>query len=228
MMCFVEGESTRGRGAVLLIGPLFWDDDGIRRAWRDGRLDMDRAERVHVPAIHARSARDGGCVITLARRDSRDGGGTARAVPLRRALDLETEARELWGAELRGDVAGIGAAWGTVGALCRTGGRWRESWAELVRAGRVALPDHAEQTPLGADGILDMDWPARVGGGGADWDVILVALAVPAVAVPTAQEIAAALMEDDAARTRFHRNRLCGITTVRDDAIIREMRALVS
>jgi hypothetical protein len=35
-------------------------------------------------------------------------------------------------------------------------------------------------------------------------------------------------MEVDGARDRFHGNRLCGITTFRDDAIIREMRALVS
>jgi hypothetical protein len=224
----VEGESTHGRGAVLLIGPLLWDDAAIRSAWRDDRLDMDRAERVHAPVLYSRSRRDGRCVMALARRGSRDGGGTARAVPFRRELDLETEARTLWSAERGEDGPGIGATWGTVGALCRAEGPWRRRWIELVRAGRVALPHDRDATPLGADGLLDMEWPGRVGGGATEWDVILVALTVPVVPAPTAEEIGAALMEDEGARGCFHRNRLCGITTVRDDAIIREMRALVT
>jgi hypothetical protein len=224
----VEGESTRGRGAVLFIGPLFWDEIGVRRRWRDERLDMDRAERVHAPVIYSRSRRDGRCVMTLARRDSRDVGGTARAAPFRRPLDLEAEARALWGAECGEDGPVVGAAWGTVGALCRRTGPWRRHWVDLVRAGRVALPRDLDATPLGEDGLLDMEWPGRVGGGATDWDVILVALTVPAVPAPTAEEIGVALMEDDGARDCFYRNRLCGITTVRDDAIIREMRALVT
>jgi len=221
----VEGESTHGRGAVLLMGPIYWDE--AARPWRERRLDLDRAERVHAAVVYCMSERDGSCVVSLAQRDSRDGGGTAIAVPFRHALDLEPEARALWKAECGERGVTIGAAWGTVGAFCRPGSPWRDRWGELVRGGRIGLPVHRAQTPLGSDGVLDLDWPGRVGGGEPDCDVILVALAVPRAPLSPAGDIGAALVEDDGERERFYRNRLCGITTVRDDEIIREMRAMV-
>jgi hypothetical protein len=216
----VEGESTRGRGAVLLAGPLYWDDTA--RAWREARLDMDGAERVHAPVLYCVSERDGACVMSLAPRDSREAGGTAVVVPFREEPDLVAEARALWSAASGED--GIGAKWGTVGALCRPG-MWRDGWTQAVRAGRIALPRHRERTPLDAEGLLEMDWPARAGGGGSlDLDAILAVVSVPAASDPAM--IGAALLADDFSRAGFYRNRLCGIASFMDNAIIREMRAL--
>jgi len=223
----VKGDSVGGRGVILLFGPLLWDEDAVLRDWRRDRLDMGRAERVHVPVLYCRTERSGAHAIVPSRRDSPDAGGIAHAVPFRSGFDIPLEAQALWNAECRDARAVVGAAWGTVGLLCRPGSPWRRRWTALVRAGLVLLPDHRERTPLGADGIVDMDWPGRLGGGDVDCDAILVVVAVPAVPVPTVEEIGTAFVADDEAREHFYRNRLSGVTTVLDTAIIREMRALI-
>jgi len=219
----VGREAAGGRGAVLIIGSLRWDDLEIRRRWRESRLDAAGAERVHAPIRYGRWSDDGRrCTMTLVRRGA-GGGGTAHVVPFRGAPpDLEAEAQALWDAERRAEGQGIGAPWGTVGAICRAED-WRRRWADLFAA-KAEMPDDRERTPLDARGLLDLDWPRRVGGGEPDFDVILAAVTVPEEVPPEASEIAAALLADEGAREYFYRNRLSGITTFQDDAIIREMR----
>jgi hypothetical protein len=186
---------------------------------------MDAAERVHAPIRYGRWSGDGRrCTMTLVRRGG-GGGGTAHVVPFREALDLDAEAQALWDAERRAEGPGIGATWGTIGAICRTE-QWRRRWADVFTT-KAAMPDHRERTPLDAQGLLDLDWPLRVGGGEPDFDVILAAVTVPEEVSPPAAEIAAALLADERAREYFHRNRLSDITTFQDDEIIREMRDLV-
>lgn len=209
----MERGYSGGRGAVLIIGSLFWDDIEIRRIWRDARLDMGRAERMHAPIFYGRwSERGQRYTMTLARRGAR-AGGTAYVVPFQGCVDLEAEAQALWDAERRESGTGIGAAWGTIGALCRSAGG-RRRWAELISESRVVMPDDRERTPLDADGFVDVDWPGRAGGGEPDCDVILVAVTVPAAVAPTPAQIGSTLLENEGAREYFYRNRLCDITTV--------------
>jgi len=194
------------------MGSASWEPSGPSLAWRESRLDMDGAVRLHLPVLHCRSARDGALAICLGRRGWH-GGGTALAVPFRHPLDVETEAHALWAA-VRGAGRSVGAAWGTVGALCPPGGPWRDRWREIVLSGRVVLPARRDLTPLDEHGLLDIDWPGAIGGREAAFDAILAVVTVPA-AIPTDAEVAAALLDDERARAAFHRNRLCGITTPR-------------
>jgi len=94
---------------ILIIGSLYWNNDGGRRDWREDRLFNDKAKIVRVPMRYGRLSnkcsgvpRSGTYTMVFADLPPRRF-GQAKAVPCRSAIssiaDLTTEAEWLWAAE---------------------------------------------------------------------------------------------------------------------------------
>lgn len=106
------------RGGVLIIGSLFWQDDldstrkdGLRKKWRNERLDMSKATKVSVPIRYGRfsgSAKKGNQTYTMIfdRELPKERFGTGMVVPLKNNphnwSELNFEVKKLSSAEGEG------------------------------------------------------------------------------------------------------------------------------
>lgn len=182
------------RCGVLIIGSLLWDagGEGGRAAWRQSRLDASRPVPVRTPIRYGRRSQKRR-VFTMVFSPG-DELGHAVILPCRSAVsgiaDLIEEATLLWQAEDDGRAIGpISSNWGSVGAIFAGDTALKADWAQyFAKAGRMV-------TCLGADGLLNIDWPIEIDGGRAPFDLLLATATVPAAERPTPAAIADAWID---------------------------------
>jgi hypothetical protein len=105
------------KGGVLIIGSLLWQDDrdskddGIRKRWRENRLDLDKSITVSLPIRYGRfsgSEKKGNQTYTMVFDSSlpNEKFGKAKVVPFKRSItnweQLQDEVRALLEAEGNG------------------------------------------------------------------------------------------------------------------------------
>lgn len=185
------------RCGILIVGSLLWDDPngGQRADWRESRLDPGAAVRVVTPICYGRKSSSRADTFTMIFSPG-DPVGEAVILPCRREIatldELVAESKALWQAEARAKEPGpISDRWGCVGAMfTATAARLSEEWsAYFLKCGARQV------SVVNADGILEIDWPTRLDGGAADFDLILATATKPAKTLPSAEEVADAWIE---------------------------------
>jgi hypothetical protein len=172
------------KAGVLIIGSLLWDDDPVRKAWRNTRLVMNSAESVTAPIRYGRlsSSRGNSYTMVFSRLCP---AGQAKLVScshtISSAKDLIAETQHLWKAEQPGAAAGrVAANWGCTAILCNPEREIPEDilrgWAE--RVGRESEYGNVSQTEdegelISDDGLLQIAWPHIAGGGPVQLDLLL-------------------------------------------------------
>ncbi|WP_434711565.1 hypothetical protein NMA58_18620 [Rhizobium sp. YTUHZ045] len=208
---------------ILIIGSLLWDDETEgRKRWRDDRLDLTNAIRVHVPIDYGRISSSRSNTFTMVLR-SEGPQGTGILVPCRRDVatidDLVAEASALWKAEApKAKTGALGSGWGSVGVLFREGasnGGLAESWqAYFKKMGTKSL------AVVGSNGYLNIPWPVTEGGAAAELDLLLATATVPEKVPPSPEAIARAMLcQTGGHENYFLNNVLHGIRTASDDEI---------
>jgi hypothetical protein len=226
---------------VLIIGSLLWDKE--RQRWRDARLDVNRSEMVSAPIRYGRqSGKRRGHTYTMVFSSSAPAGHACVvwcSHTITSAEDLFTEAVKLWEAEsLEKDTGRIAAGWGCVALMCNPERKIPadilHEWARRVE--REPGYGKVSQTPeesrlIDREGLLQMDWPARINEAAAlDLDLLLVTANDPTLtgtppSYPSVETIANAW--NDAERKHveyFWNNTDKGITTFQDDEIRARLR----
>jgi len=223
---------------VLIIGSLLWDDDPVREAWRREHLAMDSTETVTAPIRYGRrSGKRRGFTYTMVFSRGVQA-GHARVVRCSHAItsadDLWAEALRLWEAEdLSVNTGRIAANWGCVALLCnperQISPEFVEAWARRVKdeQGYGNVRQTADEGQLiSEDGLLQIDWPRCVKGGGAiDLDLLLVTANDPTLtgtplSYPSVATIVGAWNSGAQEHAEyFWKNTDNGITTFQDDEI---------
>lgn len=220
------------KGAVLLIGSLYWDND-IRTQWRNESLNIESKVYVQAPIRYGRVSggrRKNTYTMVFSLSCYEDGMGTAILAPLLNDIkglsDLRLEAEKLWKAE--GGVSNrIFGPWGAVGLLVNPETEFEndllEGWKEYFED-----YDHIsdlnkiknEQPVLSQGGLLSIDWIKKVNDGiSVDYDFILATATIPNVQqYPSAQNIARTCIENNYT-DYFINNIENGITTFQDGEI---------
>jgi len=231
------------RGAVLIVGSLWWDTENeIRANWQRNRLNIDDKQFVNAPVRYGRKSSSWGDTYTMVfsqlcyRKDY--GLGTALLVPFKKRIetaeDLIQEAGELWRAESKranNDSQNISTSWGAIGLLQRPDlnmpdeivGEWKNHFRK-----QCSLPkfNHSitEKPAINKDGLLNMRWVKRAGDNlPVDLDLLLATANQPTLnseKYPSARNIANAWRNDEDDNVRYFRNnQATGITTFQDEQI---------
>jgi hypothetical protein len=225
---------TTFRGAVLIVGSLWWDKSGIRDSWRKNRLKVDKKQLVYAPIRYGRKSGESrkntytmvfslSCIEKML--------GTALLVPFQRPIeslsDLIIEAQKLWEAE-GGKPDRVRGTWGGVGLLVNPAkilpdgfvNDWKDFFHLQPSKPTFVLPP-GETSPLTEDGILMIEWVKDAETNQpVDFDFILAAVIDPqSRRYPSSNEIAQACLDNNYT-LYFDNNRINGITTFQDDEIL--------
>jgi hypothetical protein len=218
---------------ILIIGSLFWDDEGGRDRWRRWRLYANH-KRVRVPIRYGRRAasRKNTYTMVFSRMASEDF-GFAIVVGCRRPIestgDLMHEARWLWSAETKTVPSSedaepgpdVSASWGRVTALVRPDAPVPEGLVQRL----VSTAGTRDEALLVDDrGTLDVAWPRLCDDDTLmPFDLLLATTNRPTDKYPTAQAIAEA-WNANGYRDYFDNNQRAGITTFQDEDIRRYLK----
>lgn len=216
------------RGAVLIVGSLFWGDSPRRRNWRSSRLLMERAVHVFAPIRYGRTSGKRGNTFSMT-LDAGRSTGHGILVPCRANLSsfdaLAEEAKALWRAEsTRKNPQTMGEDWGCVGVSFRdrlATSSLARAWAEFFQreGGRPIAP-------VDSNGQLMIGWPTTELGEHADVDLILATATDPDALSPNANEIADRWIEKSGGyEGYFFENVRHGIRTEDDHKIWRRMES---
>jgi hypothetical protein len=212
---------------VLIIGSLYWDDEGGRDRWRCWRLDLAKKLHVHVPIRYGRRSASRGNTYTMvfARLDDSKF-GQAIVLPCKHLIssvdDLVNEARWLWAAETKrvpesqdGELPkGLSDTWGSVAILpsLNTPEPILKGWREMFDA-------QDETLMVRTGGRLDIDWPTIAGDEPSVlFDLLLATTNRPTSVDSTPEQIAEA-WNTFGFRNYFEENRKAGIITFQDSEI---------
>jgi hypothetical protein len=219
-----EHDTEHPRIAVLVIGSLFWRNDGIREKWRSARLRLGEAVAVKVPIRYGRLSANGTYTMCFTSDLST---GSALLIPCKERganeSQMQQEAQALWGAERKHEAeAGIiSANWGCVGAIFRDPARSILSATQWSQFFRKAVPFPVAL--VSPDGILPIAWPMRTDGTRPDFDVLLASANKPASDTPSPEGIAEAWMQQKDTEEYFFLNVKNGIRTADDLSIWEQM-----
>jgi hypothetical protein len=209
----------------MIVGSLLWDDTngGQRADWREARLGQGAAIRVATPIRYGRKSSSRADTFTMIFSPG-DPVGEAVILPCRCDIatldDLIVETQALWQAEARAkDPGPISDGWGCIGAMFSSAATLlSEEWsAHFRRCGARQV------SVVNAEGILEIDWPARLDGGAADFDLILATATKPAKALPSAEDVADAWIERGS-EGYFFNNVKHGIRTAGDGDIWKRIK----
>jgi hypothetical protein len=234
---------TDYRGAVLIVGSLWWDKLPIRENWRNTRLDMENKQTVYAPIRYGKKSDTWGGTYTMVFSQlcyrNAYGLGTALLVPFQRTVrtadELIQEASELWKAEAKENQnisLAISASWGAVGLLTRPNSQipdaviqdWSRHYGTTSRF--RSTQTKTEKPVLDEKGLLKLRWLVNADKNSpVEFDFIL-ATATKATLIheryPSAKTIADAWQKDQDDNVRYFRNnRSNGIITFQDDTILK-------
>jgi hypothetical protein len=175
---------------ILIIGSLYWDDEGGRDLWRRWRLNSKRKWAVKAPIRYGRQSETRGNTYTMVfSRLKPKEFGQAIVLECQRRIhtedDLMAEAKWLWAAEKKkvppteqGALpSSLVEEWGSVALLLRPGG-CSQPLHSLLKRPVPGIPQQLldrwsrvsserDSDLIIADrGILDIAWPDRTDGGG--------------------------------------------------------------
>lgn len=225
---------TEYRGAVLIIGSLWWDTEKEARAnWQKDRLDINSVKRVYAPIRYGKLSEIRNNTYTMVFSLSCYGNmiGTALLVPFQRpvttSIELIIEAQKLWEAE--GGISGrVAGTWGAVGLSVNPKSNFPKemsnSWKGFYKK-QERRPEFKaignEQPSLSKDGILMFQWIDDVPNKNTvEFDFILATATLPNVEhYPTSKEIAQACLSTGYTEY-FERNHKNDIVTFQDDEIL--------
>lgn len=218
---------------ILIIGSLFWDNEGRRKKWRRQRLYIGDSIPVHAPIYYGRKSGTRGGTYTMTFQQSGPA-GRAALVPCQREIqtieDLKDEAEALWEAEdAQSDPGMIGKGWGVVGALFgndETTAALAQAWENCFQGyGAQRLSVVRDDDVVGNNGVLKIKWPEVEDGAPADMDIMLATVTKPKPPEPSgAEEVAEAWIHQSAGHERyFFENVRHGIRTSDDGEIWRRI-----
>jgi hypothetical protein len=236
---------------ILIIGSLYWDDEGGRDRWRRWRINAERKWTVKAPIRYGRQSDKRGKTYTMVFSQLAPSEfGHALVAECRRSIrvedDLIAEAKWLWAAEKKevpltenGALpSSIAEGWGSVALLLRPGGCVQSPLQALVKRSVSNVPqqllDRWSQISSQRDddlmitdrGILDIGWPHQTDGGGpVPLDILMATTNRPTGrGIPDAQSIADAWNARPNFRNYFDANQETGILTFQDSDIKRYLR----
>jgi hypothetical protein len=218
------------RGAVLIIGSLWWDNSE-REEWRNERLAKEQKIIVSAPIRYGRRSgekRKNTYTMVFSSDCYSQGMGKALLVPFKSQIknleELVIEAKELWKAE-SGIADRISGTWGAVGLLVNADsnipGDIVDGWKVLEK--RPEFKAIGQEHPcLSRDGLLMLHWVEDFNSKSAvDFDFILATATLPNIeAYPTSQEIAEACVRNKYTQY-FAENQKHGIITFQDEEILK-------
>lgn len=225
------------RGAVLIIGSLWWDNSE-REQWRNTRLAKEQKILVFAPIRYGRKSlgekRKNTYTMVFSSDCYSKEMGKALLVPFKNKIknldELIIEAKKLWKAE--GGVENrISGTWGAVGLLVNSDSNFPteivDGWKSFYKGQEPEWkPDFKaignEAASLSDNGILMLQWIEDVENNKAvDFDFILATATLPNVGeYPTPEEIAQACL-DNQYTDYFDKNQDHGITTFQDNEILK-------
>lgn len=209
------------KGAVLIIGSLWWRND-VRQHWRTARLNIERARHVHVPIRYGRLSNSNTYTMVFTKDSPPLGVGIA--VPFQREIvcldDLLEEALQLWQAEVNDtSETCLWRTWGSVALRIRAGrelpAQWQVGW-------RARFASQSKPIPLVDEGFLDIPWPSPTTGGPIDADLLMATVNRPSDQMPTPTQMADAWI-DHQHEEYFLENVRHGITTADDEQVWRHL-----
>lgn len=222
------------RGAVLIIGSLWWDVENKTRAnWQEHRLDISKAEKAFAPIRYGKLSDTRNKTYTMVFSLSCHGDmmGKALLVPFQKSVlildDLIIEAQKLWEAE-GGKSDRVSGTWGSVGLLVNPTAKLPDElvngWKDVYQRQNnkpTFESIEGEQPPLSNEGMLLLDWIKDVDNQPVNFDFILATATDPqSRTYPTAKEIAQASLDNHYSEY-FDNNREHGITTFQDEEILK-------
>lgn len=213
--------------SILIVGSLLWNKDkaGIWAEWRDDRLDLAAATRIHVPLRYGRRSQGWGNTFTMV-LDAMAPSGKALLVPCKARVysyaDLLEEIRLLWSAEDSAPpIDRFYKSWGCVAALFGPKAAavgFPEQWRATFQAAKPP-----QLRVVDPDGLLSIPWPRRLDGEMvAGQDIILATATMPRPLDerPSPQDIAEAWIGQEEGHERyFLENVRHGIRTGEDAEI---------
>jgi len=244
-MVYLEQLMTEYRGAVLIIGSLWWDTLEIRNTWRIDRL-KENVQKVYAPIRYGKSSKTWGYTYTMVFSQlcyrKGYGLGTAILVPFKKSInsagDLIKEAAELWKAEKKAREnrsLEVSLGWGAVGLKVKPGleisDKIVQGWVKHYREQTVTFQQaqlKTEKAIIDDDGFLQIRWLNIVEKNTpVEFDFVLATATQPTLEngkYPSARLIAHAWCNDNQDNVRYFRNNLAkGITTFQDGTISRFM-----
>ena len=233
--------------AILIIGSLIWNKSEHRESWRNTRLSLGEKKRVRSPIRYGRlsgTTSSKAYTMVFSNELVPTQLGWALAVPCRYRVNTQhqlfEEAEALWAAEHSKATAPgpLAERWGAVGLLCNPNSPGLEelkaTWSQRIAGDHEIYRDfpHAdgEVAAVSPDGVLTIPWPTMESGHALDVDLVLATATVPEP-IPgghyaTPENIASAWTKYPERRHYFDENRLCGISTAFDDAILKALNAI--
>jgi len=184
------------KGAVMIIGSLWWDKHPERVSWRNNHLDLSNRCGVKAAIYYGRRSKKRGETFTMV--IGGDSLGKAIIVPFKNEInkfgDLLLEARAIWHAEGGKNSTGIGAQWGCIGALFAnsvTPANVPQDWKnEFANQGQEGI------APVDRFGQLQIGWPLGEDKLPVEFDVILATATRPETSRPSPEIIAEAWLDD--------------------------------
>ena len=224
------------RGAVIIIGSLYWDDSKIRKGWRDKFLRMKQGKKIDLPIRYGRQSSTWHNTYTMVLSVKCPKLGRGYAVPFNKPTktlkDLKKQALSIASAERnKKNVATFDWCWGSLGILLNPALKSRNfdpkpllnSWAAWYSSdfshARYRL-GKTEKPSIEKTGILSVEWPKNM-----KFDFLIATVIKPKnnKRYPSAQEIANA-MHRASCYNYFVQNRQKGIETFQDKKILKFLK----
>ena len=230
------------KGGVIIIGSLLWDDERIRRSWRENHLCHSRGFRVYLPIRYGRhsSTRYDTYTIVLSNKCYSKGYklGSGWVLPSRAEInsfsDFKNEAKKMGAVE--GFEDGFTALWGSVALIFNPDKEADEGirgmWSNFMSR---KLSDHpllsaklkTEKPSINPNGFLTIKWPKEVTPEGKidDMDFLIATVTKPTLIkgrYPTVNQIANA-MNQAKYFNYFLNNQKHGIVTFQDKRILKRI-----
>lgn len=238
-VCFRQ-PMTEYRGAVLIIGSLWWDESPIRVTWRDTYLEIENKQDVNAPIRYGRlsESRNNTYTMVFSNLCYQEGMGTGLLVPFKNRIrkfdDLKLEAIKLWHSERPAsneETGEISCGWGTVGLIVNPNVEFSD---EIIAAWKRYYQEQDEkpviryapnETPIiSKDGILNFEFPKRIDNNQlVDFDFVLATAIKPKPnrgVYPSSAQVAQACNENHY-REYFDNNQEHGISTFQDEEILK-------
>ncbi len=223
------------RGAVLIVGSLWWDIENETRAnWQKHSLEIAKAKKVFAPIRYGKlsETRSNTYTMVFSQSCSGDRIGKALLVPFQKSIttigDLKIEAQELWKAE--GGISDrIAGTWGAVGLLVNPESNLPaemiDRWKSLYK-GQRRKPDFKpigdEPSSLSDDGMLMLQWLEDVENKKVtEFDFILATATLPNVQEYPSADVIAQACSNNHYTEYFDKNQAHGITTFQDEEILK-------
>lgn len=226
---------------ILIIGSLYWDNEGGRDHWRTSRLDAERKWFVQAPIRYGRRAKSRNDTYTMVFSQlPPDKLGQSIVLqcrqPIRSQDDLVTEARWLWSAETKGVPTSeqpdlpptLQSTWGCVALLARPRGCFHSVpriQRQLLDRWSQVSSQRDDELLLTDRGILGISWPDCIGGRGpVPLDLLLATTNRPCPQhIPSPRSVAEEWNERGF-RNYFDENQKAGILTYQDQEIKQYLR----